>query len=567
MPTIYFGFILVSAVCVVLVVLLRVQNGGRFQGTGLWVLGFVLQFTGTLFLPLRVFIPSSMVIFMANILLIGGVLSIKTGIEQFCSLRSIRLFDSVLFGVFAVVVAFASFSQVDTFRFRVVLFSLVLAWFSGETAVRILVFAPRTVRQRAGTVGGALGAYSLVSGLRALLHVLAESGFDLFHVSGLEVAVIFSFAICYLVLVFALTLAVNNRLLAELASDVSIRKKTEAVIRLRLSLWEYSQDHDYKDLMRRALDEIESITQSKIGFFHFYDESKEQLALQVWSSRTLRDFCHVTGNDTMYDIERAGVWADAVRQKKPLVHNDYSSLADRKGMPEGHAPVFREAVAPVLRQGRVVAVMGLGNKEEPYSDDDMRLVSFLADTTFSFVERKQTEARIEKLNADLARQAMTDELTKLPNRRSFFRDARREFGRARRYGYPCVILMLDLDGFKAVNDQLGHDAGDRVLKRLAALLRKGVRDTDYPARLGGEEFAVLLADTGTEDALVMAERIRASVEKAARSTGRDSMRVTVSIGVAGIRAEDKHVEDMVKRADEALYAAKAAGKNRVQTAT
>ena len=171
-----------------------------------------------------------------------------------------------------------------------------------------------------------------------------------------------------------------------------------------------------------------------------------------------------------------------------------------------------------------------------------------------------------RLKEELARQATTDELTGVRNRRSLLETARQEFSRAGRYGHPLSMLMLDIDYFKRINDGFGHDVGDKVLRAVADACRRELRDSDVLGRLGGEEFGVLLPNTSREGAAVVAERLRARVDalRLSGDWGEDIM-PKVSVGVACIQ-EATRIEVVLKRADEAMYAAKAAGRNRVHVA-
>lgn len=171
-----------------------------------------------------------------------------------------------------------------------------------------------------------------------------------------------------------------------------------------------------------------------------------------------------------------------------------------------------------------------------------------------------------RLKEELARQATTDELTGIRNRRSLLETARREFSRTNRYGHPLSMLMIDIDYFKRINDGFGHDVGDKVLKAVADACRRELRDSDSIGRLGGEEFGVLLPNTGSTGAAIVAERLRTRVDalRIAGDWGED-IRPKVSVGVA-CADNASRVEVVFKRADEAMYAAKAAGRNRVHVA-
>jgi diguanylate cyclase (GGDEF)-like protein len=158
------------------------------------------------------------------------------------------------------------------------------------------------------------------------------------------------------------------------------------------------------------------------------------------------------------------------------------------------------------------------------------------------------------------RSAVTDGLTGLFNHAYFLQTLRQEILRSKRHGLKAALLLLDLDDFKKVNDERGHVEGDRVLMKAAAILRESVREIDIPARYGGEEFAVLLPDTGRLGAFVVADRIRARIQK---RFCRQRPAVTVSGGLAMFPEDAGTPADLIVQADAGLYRAKAAGKNQV----
>lgn len=164
----------------------------------------------------------------------------------------------------------------------------------------------------------------------------------------------------------------------------------------------------------------------------------------------------------------------------------------------------------------------------------------------------------------LSLMARTDELTGLPNRRAFFESAEAERARAVRYGSELAVLMIDIDHFKAVNDTYGHRAGDLVLQHLGQTCIGVLRGVDVLGRVGGEEFAVLLPETGLPAAAEVAGRLRAAVEEARVALPEGApLRITVSVGVAGLQGEET-LDTLVSRADTALYEAKRGGRNCVR---
>ncbi|RZS58594.1 sensor domain-containing diguanylate cyclase [Sphaerotilus mobilis] len=161
------------------------------------------------------------------------------------------------------------------------------------------------------------------------------------------------------------------------------------------------------------------------------------------------------------------------------------------------------------------------------------------------------------------RESACDHLTGIANRRTFFDAAELELLRWRRAPRPLSLLMIDADRFKRINDRHGHAAGDAVLRHLAVLLSLTFRQVDVAARIGGEEFAVLLPSTALGPALGVAERLRQAVADAEVAVDGLPLRYTVSIGVATMDDTIEDIGDLLKRADKALYAAKAAGRNLV----
>lgn len=171
----------------------------------------------------------------------------------------------------------------------------------------------------------------------------------------------------------------------------------------------------------------------------------------------------------------------------------------------------------------------------------------------------------KRMEQDLQRLATQDPLTGLFNRRYFFAIAAREFERSQRYRRPLALLVLDLDRFKRINDAYGHAVGDQVLLAVVKVLRAGLRQVDIPCRYGGEEFVVLLPETEPPTARVVAERLCAALAVEPVATEWGPVPVTVSIGVAAL-ADDPHstLEQLLERADQAMFGAKQAGRNQVR---
>lgn len=183
-----------------------------------------------------------------------------------------------------------------------------------------------------------------------------------------------------------------------------------------------------------------------------------------------------------------------------------------------------------------------------------------------FVALELAQAEIEqrrRLEQELQRQASTDPLTHACNRREYERRFDREVQRARRHDRPLAICVLDLDHFKHVNDTYGHNAGDAALVLTADICRAELRESDVLGRLGGEEFVVILPETTADAAAYVAERLRIQLERADVLACQQRFRLTATFGVTELTARDRGINDLILRADEALYEGKRAGRNQV----
>jgi diguanylate cyclase (GGDEF)-like protein len=224
----------------------------------------------------------------------------------------------------------------------------------------------------------------------------------------------------------------------------------------------------------------------------------------------------------------------------------------------------------MILQGNVTGMISAQSYQpNAYTRDDQYLLELLASHAAIAIENSRLFATVQHL-------ADTDPLTGVLSRRKFFELTDREFSRMKRYGKPLSVLMLDVDEFKKFNDWFGHQVGDLVLKAVALQCRSSLRDVDIFGRIGGEEFAVTLPDTGVEQALQVASRLCAMVEQAnledagnlfktvtGKTFDKDALKVTISIGVAACDDACENVEILMDHADRAMYSVKVAGRNRI----
>ena len=244
---------------------------------------------------------------------------------------------------------------------------------------------------------------------------------------------------------------------------------------------------------------------------------------------------------------RAAVVRDARRDGRVTRHAQQELFASMIGV-------------PLISHDRVAGVLMLENRKEgAYTDNEAQIAYTFAGQAGIAIENARLFGEVQRL-------ATTDELTGILNRRQFFEIAEREFARARRYERPITAIMADVDHFKKVNDTYGHAVGDEVLKEIARRLGENIRDVDVLGRYGGEEFALLLPDTEISAARSsVAERLRAAVADTPISTEAGPLTVTISIGLAQRDDRWPDLASVLSMADRAMYRAKAAGRNRVET--
>lgn len=275
------------------------------------------------------------------------------------------------------------------------------------------------------------------------------------------------------------------------------------------------------------------------------------------------------GRDRVVAADFAELWDGLVghvmRERQPVI-----SSSDRDDEREGPlARARREAtedgavmVAPLGYRGKIFGVItAVNRRDEPeFTNNDLTLLEAMANQAAMAIENARLFEEVERL-------AVTDELTGLNNRRGFFDLGRREMERAQRTNRPVTALMLDLDGFKRINDTFGHAVGDEVLRHLGDRCRRAVRDIDLVGRYGGEEFCVLLPETDLKTALEVAERIRSSIADQPFDTAAGPLAIRISIGLA-LAGEDggETVETLLDRADTAMYYVKQEGGNAVKSA-
>jgi diguanylate cyclase (GGDEF)-like protein len=339
---------------------------------------------------------------------------------------------------------------------------------------------------------------------------------------------------------------------SELNEGTIVRRTREVNVLLRMSMLA-GLEMELASTLNLICDLAAEIVTFVRGAVYFWDEDGEVMHMRV--TRNMPD----PNEESFTRANVLNYWSAKIG--RPL-------LLTRHCQPEADAllqavDAASVLVVPLFVRNRVMGSLQLfGERTDSFSREDAQLLWILSLVAESMLARDYS-------NETLLRFAFTDFLTGLKTRGYFEQQLDLELARAERRGTPVAVLMIDIDHFKRLNDTHGHPAGDVVLRDVAAILTRDLREVDTAARYGGEEFILLLPETDLQGAKLVAQRLRYSVEQAnfftgARTeAGQKTEHVTISVGVAMFPEEARFKRDLLEAADAALYEAKAQGRNRV----
>ncbi len=310
---------------------------------------------------------------------------------------------------------------------------------------------------------------------------------------------------------------------------------------------------DTEDFWSRLMQTTAELLQAERGSLFVYDENKNKLTVK--SAVGLKADIIKNGKSENFGeriIER--VWKSGNALAVPNISQIGLSPAptDWKYKTESFI------CFPIMIAGKKIGVLNLTDKIDGgiYDDFDLQLLNSIAPQIAMSIDR----ANLKNRAGEFEQLSVTDPLTGLLNRRYLEARLSEELKRSNRHGFPMSFMMIDVDNFKSYNDTYSHPEGDKALKLVGHTLKETLRGADVAARYGGEEFSILLPQTNTDEALMIAERIRKNVEE----TEFPNRRVTISIGIASASLELNSPEDLILAADKALFAAKDKGRNNVQ---
>lgn len=392
---IFTGYVLSILLCTVVMASLWRQNRKRHPEIFLWLAYYVLQLVALFLFMLRGIIPDLFSIVLANSFLIGGSILLYTGAVRYVGKESRQLHNYVMLAVFTLVHFYLTYIYPDM-ELRAVNLSVALLYISAQGAWLLLRRTDAGLRPATRIAGIVCVVFCLVSVVQILFNLTMPKTISIWETGFFGMVIIIVYQILFIALSLSMFLMVGRRLSDDLEGELLQRRQEEKLIKLRLSLLEFAATHSLNEVLQKTLDEIGTLIDSPIGFYHFVENDQKTLSLQAWSTRTLKEFCKAEGKGLHYGIDQAGVWVDCVYEKRAVIHNDYHSLPHRKGLPEGHAPVIRELVVPIMRGGLVVAILGVGNKPVNYTEKDAQVISYLADVAWEIKKRKQAEEELRK---------------------------------------------------------------------------------------------------------------------------------------------------------------------------
>ena len=324
-------------------------------------------------------------------------------------------------------------------------------------------------------------------------------------------------------------------------------KQLEALFNIGATV---SQTLNLGELLDSVLDTVQMVMGVEVGGIFLLDKKTNKLLLRAHRGMS-PEFARRVQVVSIGD----GFIGQVAKSGKPILAEDISADSKLLWMRKMGDGIQSFAAVPIMAKEKILAVMGVGSRKYRKSPDwEMLMLDTIANQIGMAIENAQLYEHALEL-------AFTDGLTGLYNRRYIMDQIERELIRAQRSKVPLSLIMVDLDGLKAINDRFGHHEGDGFLKEVAGIVKVNTRASDVAARWGGDEFMLLAPGTDSRSASKIAERIRAQVERHKIQLEGDEVGITISAGIVSYPTHASAVEELLKKADEAMYNAKRGGKN------
>jgi diguanylate cyclase (GGDEF)-like protein len=348
--------------------------------------------------------------------------------------------------------------------------------------------------------------------------------------------------------------SINNAMLFENSETTKneLDHKVFNLMTLQQSGKVLSSTLDLSELIKISIDMFLETVWSNRGVLMLFSDDRPELEVKAFKGISHEEIIELKKDP-------AETWAMTTieKEKRPILAQELASKSSYQSYSTINRNLPFAVYVPMLKEGDLYGVVKVGPKinGEPFTENDLEFFATLA-----------SQAVIAFENARLYSLAITDSITKLYVHRYFQLRLEEEVARSRRYNSTISLLMCDIDHFKPINDNYGHQQGDAILKEVSKILRKNVRNTDIAARYGGEEFAIILPETTQADAKIVAERIRRDVSQfdfPSIIPGQPPLKVSISIGVAGFPLNADNKDQLIQKADSSLYKAKDLGRNKV----
>lgn len=354
--------------------------------------------------------------------------------------------------------------------------------------------------------------------------------------------------------------------------DISARKYQEKARERQQSLLNlihqaqsiFLEEQDLAAACESIFEPLLALAESQFGFIsevHYSEEAKPFMRVKTISdiswdapSRALYKK-HVQNGLEFHNMET--LFGQVILTAKAVISNNVRRDPNSGGTPKGHPPLDSFLGLPICYQGELLGLVGLANRSEGYSEEEITFLNPLIDTLGMLMHARLVEKARCEAEAELALLASTDTLTGLLNRRAFIRALNEVIAEHQ----PYTLVLMDLDHFKQINDTYGHSTGDKVLQHFAQLLRQHAKSTDVLARIGGEEFVWLLEGKDGMANYPLLEALRLAVAQQPFIQDGKAVTLTVSLGSTFLVGADDNGDEALNRADAALYQAKRQGRN------
>jgi len=407
----------------------------------------------------------------------------------------------------------------------------------------------------------------IAHGVAALMEAGGEADVDVLPAAVTERALQFKFGRALAIVRALRRASASQEAVSELERDLlQLRDKTINLYeqRERMNAVTRLSHHisalDLDRILDVCIKEVPRIVGAKEASVYLYDYTDRQLVLKRHSqARKLNE--RIRLEDNPYSP-----MAHALDINQIVIVDDFEDYEEKHNVRLERSYRARydtntSVIVPLRSGERIVGVLNLTGKSGGSSfrvNDDLPPIEQLSAIIGASIRNCQ-------LFEEVQQQARSDGMTGFLNHNTFYEDLTREIRRTRRYGDTLSLIIMDVDDFKAFNDNYGHQAGDFILRETARLIRENIRDVDIPARYGGDEFAIVLPRIDLEGAMLAASRIRKHLSSHPFTYQEVEFRITVSSGI-GTHHEDESSAELVRKTDAAMYRAKAKGKNRTEVA-